>query len=78
MRMPVEQISIIGRNTQGVRLMQLGEENSIACVALLPHQEITDDEDILSDTPETDAVSNAPDVSEATEASEPSPDSSNQ
>jgi DNA gyrase subunit A len=44
MRTPVEQISVIGRNTQGVRLMQIDEGNSIACVALLPHQEIVEDE----------------------------------
>ncbi len=44
MRTPTDQISIIGRNTQGVRLMQLDGEARIACVALLPHQEIEDEE----------------------------------
>lgn len=39
MRTPLDQVSIIGRNTQGVRIMNLDEENQIACVALLPHQE---------------------------------------
>lgn len=43
LRTPVEQISVIGRNTQGVRLMQIGDENIVACVALLPHQEITEE-----------------------------------
>ena len=50
MRMPVEQISVIGRNTQGVRLMQVGESNSIACVALLPHQEIVEDGEAPTET----------------------------
>ena len=45
MRMPVDQISIIGRNTQGVRLMSLDGDTKIASVALLPHQEILPDEE---------------------------------
>ncbi len=40
MRMPVDQISVIGRNTQGIRLMSLDGDAKIASVALLPHQEI--------------------------------------
>ena len=43
--MPVDQISIIGRNTQGVRLMSLDGETKIASVALLPHPEIVPDEE---------------------------------
>ena len=45
MRMPVDQISIIGRNTQGVRLMSLDGDTKIASVALLPHQELLPDEE---------------------------------
>ncbi|MBQ4423603.1 MAG: DNA gyrase subunit A [Clostridia bacterium] len=45
MRMPVDQIPVIGRNTQGVRLMSLDGETKIASVALLPHQEIEPDEE---------------------------------
>ncbi|MBR0507662.1 MAG: DNA gyrase subunit A [Clostridia bacterium] len=45
MRMPVDQISVIGRNTQGVRLMSLDGETKIASVALLPHQEIVPEEE---------------------------------
>ncbi|MBQ5987782.1 MAG: DNA gyrase subunit A [Clostridia bacterium] len=66
MRTPVEQISVIGRNTQGVRLMQVGDSNSIACVALLPHQEITEDED---GAPISEEAS-APDGNEPVEAVE--------
>ena len=51
MRMPVDQISIIGRNTQGVRLMSLDGDAKIASVALLPHQEIEPEEDELSVEP---------------------------
>lgn len=63
MRTPVEQVSIIGRNTQGVRLMQIDEGNSIACVALLPHQEIEED-------PEAPAESAAPAESETSTIAE--------
>jgi DNA gyrase subunit A len=52
MRMPVDQISIIGRNTQGVRLMSLDGDAKVASVALLPHQEIEPDEEDEA-TPET-------------------------
>jgi len=31
-RMGVEEISVIGRNTQGVRLVKLGEDNHIVCI----------------------------------------------
>ena len=63
MRTPVDQISVIGRNTQGVRLMSLEEGCTVACVALLPHQEFTDDEEFEEGMP-------APDVS----AGEPVPE----
>ena len=46
MRMPVDQVSVISRYTQGVRLMRVDEGTRIASVALVPHQEQTDgDED---------------------------------
>lgn len=38
-RVPVEQISIISRNTQGVRLMRVDDETRLVSVALLPHEE---------------------------------------
>lgn len=38
-RVPVEQINIISRNTQGVRLMRVDDESRVVSVALLPHEE---------------------------------------
>jgi len=38
-RVPVAQIPILGRATQGVKLMTVTDETRIACVALLPGQE---------------------------------------
>ncbi len=39
MRMPVEQISIISRNTQGVRLMRIADEARVTSAEIVPHQE---------------------------------------
>ncbi len=70
MRMPVDQISIIGRNTQGVRLMSLDGDTKIASVALLPHQEIVPDEDETA-APEATAETPAPETNaEAPEGEE--------
>jgi len=32
-RTPVSSISVLGRNTQGVRLMRVGEDSKVICVA---------------------------------------------
>ena len=53
MRMPVDQISVIGRNTQGVRLMSIDGDARIASVALLPHQEIEPEEEAETTVSET-------------------------
>ena len=39
MRMPLDQVSVISRNTQGVRLMRVDEGTKIVSVAVVPHQE---------------------------------------
>lgn len=39
MRMPIEQISVIGRTTQGVRLIRIDEGTRVAAVAIVPHSE---------------------------------------
>jgi DNA gyrase subunit A len=39
MRMPLSQVNVISRNTQGVRLMRVDEGTRIAAVAVVPHQE---------------------------------------
>jgi DNA gyrase subunit A len=54
-RMPVAGFSVIGRNTQGVRLMVTEENERIVAVARLAEKEDTDDggeEDILTETDE--------------------------
>ncbi len=49
-RMPLEQVSIISRNTQGVRLMRVDEGTKIAAVAVAPHQEDEESEDGAENT----------------------------
>jgi len=41
MRMPLEQVSVIGRNTQGVRLMRVDDGTKVVSVAVVPHSEET-------------------------------------
>ena len=43
-RMDVQDISSIGRNTQGVRLIRLGENESVATVAKVMKEEHSDEE----------------------------------
>jgi len=38
-RLPIEQISISGRNTQGVKLISLKEENRVTTVAVVQKEE---------------------------------------
>ncbi|MDO4572333.1 MAG: DNA gyrase subunit A [Clostridia bacterium] len=44
-RTPIEQISVISRNTQGVHIMRVDEGTRIASVAVAPHAEPGEDED---------------------------------
>ncbi|NGP45191.1 DNA gyrase subunit A [Bacillaceae bacterium SIJ1] len=44
-RMAVDGISSMGRNTQGVRLIRLGEDEKVATVATVEEEEPTDDEE---------------------------------
>ena len=39
MRMPLEQVGVIGRNTQGVRLMRVDEGTKVVSIAVVPHSE---------------------------------------
>lgn len=52
-RQPVKDVRIIGRNTQGVRLIRLEEGDQIADITTVPHEE--DGEEGGDDTPSTDS-----------------------
>jgi DNA gyrase subunit A len=49
-RMAVEDLRVMGRATQGVRLINIKEDDSIAAVAKVVHEEDTDDEEIENGT----------------------------
>ncbi len=42
-RTPVENISVIGRNTSGVRIIRLGEDENVATFAVVPKEKDVDD-----------------------------------
>ena len=83
-RTPLDTISIISRNTQGVRLMKIEGDCRVASVALAPHSEDEPEEKVENadaeskaettpaetDVPETDAE-NPEDAGEAEEAGTP-------
>jgi DNA gyrase subunit A len=59
MRTPVEGISIVGRNTMGVIVMELDTGDQVACLDVIPREMVTDaseSEVDLSESPDQDAV----------------------
>ncbi|MDB4371478.1 DNA gyrase subunit A, partial [Mariniblastus sp.] len=66
-RIKCADVSTIGRNTQGVRIMGLDEEDSLAVIAVVPRDELGDEPESgspesASPSPaiETDSASSAP------------------
>lgn len=55
MRMPVSQVNVIGRNTQGVRLMRVDEGTKVVSIAVAPHSEEEDEAEGEAITPVTEA-----------------------
>ena len=50
-RVKANEISTIGRNTQGVRIMSLDEGDKLAAIVRVPKEEGTDDEEVETATP---------------------------
>ncbi len=45
-RMPLEQINIVGRNTQGVRVIRLDDEKQrVSSIAIIPHEDISGEDE---------------------------------
>lgn len=55
-RQPVKDIRIIGRNTQGVKLIRLDENDLIADITTVPHEEDEEDDDATDETIVTPAL----------------------
>ncbi|MFT7615271.1 MAG: DNA gyrase subunit A [Candidatus Woesearchaeota archaeon] len=51
-RTRADQISVIGRNTQGVRLMRLDQEDLVVSAAVVAHEDVEDDEESEEHTDE--------------------------
>ena len=47
-RTPVSSISVLGRNTQGVRLMRVAEDSKVVCVARAEAEEEEDESEVLA------------------------------
>ena len=78
-RIAADEISIVGRNTQGVRIMSLDDEDTLVAVKRVPHEE-TDDEDAetpVDEAPKTpgDEASKPIEGPAPTEGEEPETDS---
>jgi len=67
-RVPIEQISMSSRATQGVRIMRLNEGHTVANIAIVPHtEEELDTEEVLeSNIPTTEALETAEQLKEET------------
>ncbi|MDL2236608.1 DNA gyrase subunit A [Christensenellaceae bacterium OttesenSCG-928-K19] len=65
-RMRVDEISVIGRTTQGVRLMRVDEDTSVVCVAMIEDTEDEMDEE-AGDGAEEQESSQPPEETETTE-----------
>ena len=71
-RIAAKEISVVGRNTQGVRIMNLDEGDSLVAVKRIPHDESETDEEAGSTSPEgTPPETVAPENATAPEATTP-------
>ena len=54
-RMPLEQIKIVGRNTQGVRVIRLDDEKQrVSSMTIIPHEDISGEEEVAEEIPASD------------------------
>ncbi len=59
-RIKCSEISTIGRNTQGVRIMRLKDDDTLATIVRVPRDELGSEDDVVADPPSDDADSNSP------------------
>ncbi|MFA5481192.1 MAG: DNA gyrase C-terminal beta-propeller domain-containing protein, partial [Bacilli bacterium] len=58
-RIPLEQVKIAGRNTQGVRVIKLDGRQKVASIAIVPHDEIGEE---VEGTEETENTANGEEI----------------
>lgn len=61
-RMPLEQIKIVGRNTQGVKVIRLDDEKQrVSSITIIPHEDISGEEEVAkSDNEEVSEEAKTP------------------
>ncbi|WP_207395039.1 DNA gyrase subunit A [Bremerella alba] len=70
-RIAAGEISMVGRNTQGVRIMSMIEGDSLAAVVRVPKEDADDDEVVETESPDSPAPESAPQaVDQPAEAAE--------
>jgi DNA gyrase subunit A len=42
-RVPLEQIRVIGRNSQGVKIINLEGRQKVAAIAIVPHEDVSEE-----------------------------------
>ena len=57
-RTPLEQIRLIGRNTQGVKIMNLEERQKVSSMTIVPHEEELPEDEVLDEDEELQEVEN--------------------
>ena len=67
-RIRCSDISVIGRNTQGVRIMSLDDQDSLAAVVRVPREE-EEDADSATDVRPTDSVASSDEVAKEVDRS---------
>ena len=66
-RMPLDQVSVFSRNTQGVRLMRVDEGTRVVSVEIVPH---SDEEEAPAEATEAAEPSEAAGTAEAKDTTE--------
>ncbi len=69
-RMPIDQINIISRVTQGVHLMRVDEGTRVVSVEVVPHQEEEEQEAVETDEVTAESAETTEQTTETTEASD--------
>jgi DNA gyrase subunit A len=63
-RIPVDDVSVIGRNTQGVRLMNIDSDDRVSAMAKIASEDVAEEEVVAAEEETKKAVTPLPDVAD--------------
>jgi DNA gyrase subunit A len=69
-RVAAKEINIIGRNTQGVRIMNVDEGDTLTAIVKVPKEDIIDEEAVMPSTPPAQPASTPPEPAKETDLSD--------